>query len=206
VFRDAAGNDVPKKLRWYVDVVSAGMLRFPELKEGHDDGGEACYASCADERAVRAKMVAVLRILVDRGCEMVVLGAWGCGAYGNPVGAVARAWRRVLLGGDVAVRRKGGEEEGNWNGLTTVVFAIKEVGVARQFAEVFGVEIEPVEAEGSIDAGADDVERAAVEELETKVAEMEEQMCRVLNPDLKLRLESILARLKSELQEKKESE
>jgi len=204
VFRDAGGNDLPKNQRWYIDVISAGMLRFPDL---HEDDRER-YASRADERAVEAKMVAVLRILVARGVEEVVLGAWGCGAYGNPVGAVARAWRKVLLG-DVGIKGKDGGVGGvrTWGGLKEVVFAIKEVRMAEQFAEALGVEVEQAEEDkidGAADVDANDDERAAIDELESKVAEMEEQMSRVLNPDLKQRLESVLSRLKNELLEKKE--
>lgn len=66
----------------------------------------------------------------------LVLGAWGCGAYGNPVGEIARAWARVLC---VRGGRNGGcrgEGEG-WDGLE-VVFAIKDCRMAVAFAREFG--------------------------------------------------------------------
>lgn len=172
------------------------MLRFPDL----DAEGEG-YANVADERAVEAKMVAVMRILAMKGVERVVLGAWGCGAYGNPVGAVARAWKRVLVGGETG--RSGAGEE--WERLKEVVFAIKEQKVVERFAEEFGeLEIERVEWENPVEASVVDVdgEKAGTEELAAKIAEMEEQILRVLNPDLKQRLESVLLRLKAELEDK----
>jgi uncharacterized protein (TIGR02452 family) len=69
---------------------------------------------------VLAKMRIVMRSLVQHGVKRVVLGAWGCGAYGNPVDEVARLWHIVLLGG-----KKGRKEE--WAGIEEVVFAITDV-------------------------------------------------------------------------------
>ncbi|KAI0397747.1 hypothetical protein F5Y17DRAFT_413352 [Xylariaceae sp. FL0594] len=124
---------LPKNDRWFVDVVSAAMLRLPDTEtetetlseigietnnttsetDDDDDGEDNVeahshqqhrqqktnrrYTSAADRELVRRKMRAVMRVLASRGCERVVLGAWGCGAYGNPVGEIAEAWRRVLV-------------------------------------------------------------------------------------------------------------
>ncbi|KAI3330330.1 hypothetical protein F4824DRAFT_505180 [Ustulina deusta] len=83
-------NDIlPKNDRWFVDVVSAAALRLPETESGR-------YASAADRELVVRKMRAVLRVFAAKGCTRVVLGAWGCGAYGNPVPEIAKAWRQVL--------------------------------------------------------------------------------------------------------------
>ncbi len=91
-------------------------------------------------------MRAVMRILRAKGAQRVVLGAWGCGAYGNPVGEIAAAWKKVLLGTGKAKRRKGraGEDlfddgEG-WPGLE-VVFAIKDARMAENFGRAFGIEV-----------------------------------------------------------------
>ncbi|KAI0399740.1 hypothetical protein F4802DRAFT_539343 [Xylaria palmicola] len=102
---ETAGEDVlPKNHRWFVDVVSAAMLRLPEIKDGDGDGvgdggGSSGYASPADRELVVRKMCAALRVFADKGCTRVVLGAWGCGAYRNPVSEIAGAWRRVLGAG-----------------------------------------------------------------------------------------------------------
>ncbi|KAJ3576568.1 hypothetical protein NPX13_g3663 [Xylaria arbuscula] len=93
-----------KNDRWYVDVASAAMLRLPET-EITENGGR--YASPADRELVVRKMRAVLRVFAAKGCTHIVLGAWGCGAYGNPLAEIAKAWRRVLC---VEAERGGGDK------------------------------------------------------------------------------------------------
>lgn len=134
---------LPARDRFFVDVLSAAMLRLPDIEESD---GEAAYAEDKDREAVRNKMRAVMRIFRAKGVDRVVLGAWGCGAYGNPVEEVARAWKTVLCGGGRAARKAGrasGGSEG-WEGLQ-VVFAIADGRMARVFAEILGVEVEEIE-------------------------------------------------------------
>jgi uncharacterized protein (TIGR02452 family) len=156
VFRhwDGSAGELPKAERFYVDVVSSGMLRFPDLEdvgaagEGGGEGEERRYAEQKDRELVLRKMRAVLRMVRGKGVDRVVLGAWGCGAYGNPVGEVAAAWRRVLLGKG---KGRGGTGLGagseSWEGLE-VVFAIKDVKLAERFAAAFGegIEVEEVQS------------------------------------------------------------
>src|ERR1700761_6732723 len=71
------------------------MIRFPEVTER---GDQKDYAYEKDREAAGKKIKSVLSILESKGTEIVILGAWGCGAYGNPVGEIARIWRRALLG------------------------------------------------------------------------------------------------------------
>ncbi|KAH7035328.1 uncharacterized protein B0I36DRAFT_360716 [Microdochium trichocladiopsis] len=187
VFRDEAGNDLDKKDRWFVDCVSAAMLRFPEVEEvpDGDDGGvksttdqprtspendldsnsdeeeegeeededgdedihEALvikrYANQKDREAVIHKMRVVMRIFQAKGCRKLVLGgAWGCGAYGNPVEEVAAAWRKVLLPPTPSSNKAGGSGRArppkeNWHGIEEVVFAIKGGGMAGRFENAF---------------------------------------------------------------------
>lgn len=145
VFRqwDSEATELPKKDWFFVDVVSAAMLRFPDLEAGEEGG----YAEQKDRELVVGKMRAVMRILRSKGAEKVVLGAWGCGGYGNPVGEIAGAWRRVLLGrkGKGGDGMTGGE---SWDGLE-VVFAVKDAKMAASFAESFGPGIEVEEADSS---------------------------------------------------------
>ena len=133
---DDGGEDalLPRADRWFVDCISAAMLRLPETQEvavavaaeaeagqGLDVAGSGpqsdseeeeestttataggtrkAYASAADRELAGRKMRAVLRVAQAKGVRKLVLGAWGCGAYGNPVEEVAAAWHRVLLGG-----------------------------------------------------------------------------------------------------------
>lgn len=162
----AGAELLPKADRFFVDVVSAGMLRFPDL-EGGEEGEHRGYAEQKDREMVVRKMRGVLGILRAKGVDRVVLGAWGCGAYGNPVGEVAAAWRKVLLGktrgrgpggGRIAVRGDG------WEGLE-VVFAIKDAKMAERFAAAFGPGME-VEEVASGNGEADDSAEESEEEDE----------------------------------------
>ncbi|KAI5861494.1 hypothetical protein GGS23DRAFT_611482 [Durotheca rogersii] len=151
VFRGGDGAALPKPRRWFVDVASAAMLRMPEVAADAATG-RAAYAAPADRDLAARKMRAVLR----------VLGAWGCGAYGNPVAEIARAWRRVLRPGGTAdaegdvgreeeqsagkqkgkhrgrARAKTRDDAGAWGAIEHVVFAIQDARMARAFAAAFG--------------------------------------------------------------------
>ncbi|KAK0664431.1 hypothetical protein DIS24_g722 [Lasiodiplodia hormozganensis] len=205
VFRrsDDEATDLDKKERFFIDVVSAGMLRFPDV-EG-EEGEEKKYNNGKDRDLVMQKMRAVMRILRMKGADKVVLGAWGCGAYGNPVGEVARAWKKVLLGTESKKKSKSGSNNSTggegWDGLE-VVFAIKDGRMARQFASFFGPGLsyeEPLEGARQDSVVEDDGTRAAIEEMSAKIAELETQMAQARIPDLRARLQSVLAGLKSEL-------
>ncbi|KAF4539977.1 uncharacterized protein LTHEOB_9789 [Lasiodiplodia theobromae] len=205
VFRrsDDEATDLDKKDRFFIDVVSAGMLRFPDV-EG-EEGEEKKYNNGKDRDLVMQKMRAVMRILRMKGADKVVLGAWGCGAYGNPVGEVARAWKKVLLGTESKKKAKSGSNNSTggegWDGLE-VVFAIKDGRMARQFAGFFGPGLsyeEPLEDARQDSIVEDDGTRAAIEEMSAKIVELETQMTQARIPDLKTRLGTVLEGLKREL-------
>ncbi|KAK8195828.1 hypothetical protein BKA81DRAFT_322726 [Phyllosticta paracitricarpa] len=211
VFRhwDEEARDLDKRDRFFVDVISAGMLRFPDLDGGDDDDDEEDapkrYAYPRDRELVIGKMRAVLRIARAKGIGKLVLGAWGCGAYGNPVGEIARAWQTVLRGGEGKRRANASE---SWGPLE-VVFAIKDRRMADEFAACFSprlvVEDSPscrnTAATARHDMTCDDGKSAAVNEMRQKIAEIEAQMTQSRNPGLKARMETILAGLKGQLGE-----
>lgn len=169
VFREADATqngelvELRKDERWFVDVITAAMLRFPDVdadsggdgaaaatadrsrREDYDDedddedtdadGGavqpnrpalEYRYANDSDRTLVEAKMRAVLRMAELNRVDGLVLGAWGCGAYGNPVGEVARAWRKVLTERDEGGHGKGKRDNLNGN----VLHAMKSGGIS----------------------------------------------------------------------------
>jgi uncharacterized protein (TIGR02452 family) len=96
VFREEDSYEVlPKGERWFVHCISAAMLRNPELD--HDEMGRATYANEHDRHLVVQKMRMVMRICEAHEIKKVVLGAWGCGAYGNPINEIAVAWKKVLI-------------------------------------------------------------------------------------------------------------
>ncbi|KAH7047473.1 hypothetical protein B0J12DRAFT_123679 [Macrophomina phaseolina] len=205
VFRtwDDEASDLDKKDRFFIDVISAGMLRFPDVEGG--EGEETKYANAKDRELVLRKMRAVMRILRLKGINKVVLGAWGCGAYGNPIGEIARAWRAVLFGTESKKKAKSGcrnlsEGEG-WDGLE-IVFSIKDLRMARAFATAFGPGItyeEPLEGKRQTSLVDVDGSQAAINEMVEKIAELEIQVTQARVPDLKVRLGTVLGGLKKEL-------
>jgi len=108
-----------------VSVVSVAAVRDPATVKG--PSGEEVYKFARDEEAMRDKMRVVLRVAGREGHRRLVLGALGCGAFGNPRGQVVRLWKEVL-----------GETEfvGWWEG---VVFAVMERGGRKDGEGNYGV-------------------------------------------------------------------
>ncbi|KAF9700189.1 hypothetical protein EKO04_001860 [Ascochyta lentis] len=195
--------------RYYVDVMSAGMLRFPDL-EGEED--EVKRLAKKDREIVERKMRAVLRIAEAKGVKRLVLGAWGCGAYGNPVADVASAWSHVLSGTPLVAKKSKMNVAGEtWPNLEEVTFAIPNARMASDFAKAFGGGIEAEAGPRSSDGDGEDDEEGRVddkvaEELRAKIEEMEGQLSKVWNPDLKSRLGVVLDGLKAQLKDRQDAE
>ena len=208
VFRDSTpeAEDLQKRERFFVDVISSGMLRFPETnsaskaqKDGEERAGCSCGVSYCDRdrELVTRKMRAVLRMAQSRGAERLVLGAWGCGAYGNPVKEVAKIWKKVICG----TQRK----TENWTGIKEVVFAINDRATLREFERCFGdvlsdsdetVSPPPEVQQASIAQNENSDELA---ELVTKIQETEMQLEQITNPRSKARLRDVLSGLNKQL-------
>jgi uncharacterized protein (TIGR02452 family) len=194
---DAKG-DLGLSDRYWVDVISAGMLRFPEL-EGEED--EVKRLSSKDRKTVENKMRAVLRIAAQKGVKKLVLGAWGCGAYGNPVIDIAQAWKRILDGASSLSNRKGKSEPETFSSVEEVIFAIGNRNLAMSFAQAFDkkIEVEAGPGENVEDDDEEESEDKAAEELRAKIKEMENEMSSVWNPDSRARRSIILDGLKAQL-------
>ncbi|KAJ4359379.1 hypothetical protein N0V95_002209 [Ascochyta clinopodiicola] len=193
--------------RYYVDVISAGMLRFPDL-EGEED--EVKTLAKKDRETVERKMRAVLRIAEAKGVKKLVLGAWGCGAYGNPVSEVASAWSCVLSGALSGARKSKMTVAGEtWSNLEDVVFAISNPRMAADFAEAFGggigVETGPRNSDGDDEDDESRGDDNVVKELQAKIEEMESQLSKVWNEELKSRLGVVLDGLKTQLRERQDA-
>jgi uncharacterized protein (TIGR02452 family) len=200
VFRDERAEDLEKRDRWFVDCVSAGMLRFPSITVD-ESTGRGSYSSSRDREMVVEKVRAVMRIFQTKSVKKVVVGAWGCGAYGNPVGEIAAAWKKVLLGGRQAQRSKKGRKE-NWTGIETVVFAIKDAGLAAAFRQAFGDGLAFDEATGGRNEEGeegDDQEAENLGETQEKIDEMKVRIQQARSPELKAGLAAILAGLQGQL-------
>ncbi|KAK5704060.1 hypothetical protein LTR97_003073 [Elasticomyces elasticus] len=209
VFRDSSpeANELLKRDRFFVDVISAGMIRFPEMRVRPDEkveGGCSCGVSYCDRdrELVTRKMKAVMRIAQSRGAERLVLGAWGCGAYGNPVKEVAKIWRKVIAG-SVRQRRPNVER---WQGINEVVFAIPDRNMAREFELAFkdvlsydapaSLKEEDVEGGAGQPVGGEDGEMS---ELVTKIQETEMQIELTSNARSRQRLREVLSNLNRDL-------
>jgi uncharacterized protein (TIGR02452 family) len=197
-------GELPVSERWFVDVISAGMLRFPELEGGEE---EVKKLGKKDRETVEGKIRAVLRIAQRKSVKKLVLGAWGCGAYGNPIQDIAAAFKKVLSGSPPSSgggKKERKEEVETWSNLEEVIFAIGNRKMANSFAQAFGgVDVEA--GPGAGDEKDEECEEDKVaEELRTKIQEMEGQLGsgRVWNPELKSRMGSILDGLKAQLRER----
>ncbi|KAK4182107.1 hypothetical protein QBC35DRAFT_421273 [Podospora australis] len=196
VFRDEKGEDyATKKERWWVDVISAAMLRQPDLND--ENGGET-YARQKDREMVIQKMRLVMRVLQQKGVKRVVLGAWGCGVYGNPVNEIAAAWKSVLLGKKAEKEKGNGMKERKWEGIEEVVFAVKERWMAERFAEAWRDELEvDEEEEDNVDEEKEEKEGNGT--LEEKIKEMETAVEQARSPQLREGLGRVLAGLRAQL-------
>ncbi|KAH7362712.1 hypothetical protein B0T11DRAFT_281295 [Plectosphaerella cucumerina] len=194
VFREGTSDDAPvmeKRDRWFVDVITAAMPRNPETKV--DDDGFAAYADPKDRELVAAKMRMVMRVCRARGVGAVVLGAWGCGAYGNPVGEVARAWKRVLL------PKSGKKKPETWEDMD-IVFAIKDAGMAAAFAEAFGEGLEEEEADEDDEEEEEESEEGQeMVDLRMRIDELRVRVEKAPSPQLKQGLAAVLAGLEAQL-------
>jgi uncharacterized protein (TIGR02452 family) len=208
VFRDSTpeANELIKRDRFFVDVISAGMLRFPALRGRMDekvDHGCTCgVAYCDRDRdLVTRKMKAVMRMAQEKGVERLVLGAWGCGAYGNPVKQVAAMWRKVISGSQ-RQRRPNAER---WQGIKEIIFAIPDFNMLREFELAFSGVLSmdaPSPASAEVEAEREQnlpEQTAEMAELVNKIQETELQIEMIQNPRSRQRLREVLSALNREL-------
>lgn len=198
VFRDEDNKDLPKRDRFYVDVISSAALRFPEVEAGR-------YEKAGDRELMWEKMRGVMRVAVQGGVSKIVLGAWGCGAYGNPVEEVADGWRRVLVA-SAGKGGRGGKEE--WDGVEEVVFAIStkqaegknQLEVFRKVFEGVALEEEVKEVTVQVDVNEEDEILARdIHDLEEAIRLKEGQLDQVKNESLRKRIAEVLVNLRKEL-------
>ena len=109
-----------------VSCVSVAAIRDPDIVR--DTAGRERYRRSRDRDTMKEKMRVVLRIAVLNKHRVLVLGALGCGAFGNPNVEVAQCWKEVF---------KEREFGGGW--WETVVFAVMEEGGQTDGNGNFGV-------------------------------------------------------------------
>lgn len=72
-----------------ISVVTMAAKRWPALRDGD-------YADPADRALMLRKIQTVLETARARGQTVLVLGAWGCGAFAHPPAQVARLFAHAL--------------------------------------------------------------------------------------------------------------
>jgi uncharacterized protein (TIGR02452 family) len=123
VFRSSnflAEGDMVKSEQFFIDVISVAALRYPDLKV-LEDGSKVYDDEEASTEAMTLKVRLIFQIAKEKGITHLVLGALGCGAYGNPPEEVARIFKRVICGDKKRPGMGGG-------GIEEIVFAIFDDG------------------------------------------------------------------------------
>lgn len=109
-----------------VSCVSVAAIRGPDIV--CDTAGRERYRYKQDREMMKEKMRVVLRIAAVRKHRTLVLGALGCGAFGNPREEVVQCWKEIF---------EEIEFGGGW--WDTVVFAVMEPGEQKDGNGNFGV-------------------------------------------------------------------
>ena len=110
-----------------VSVVSVAAIRDPSVERALGSG-EAFYSNGDDRDMMRSKIRMVLRIAAAKGHRQLVLGALGCGAFGNPRDEVVKLWKEVFTES---------EFRGGW--WKEVVFAVMDDGGGKDSNGNFGI-------------------------------------------------------------------
>lgn len=177
VFRnsDPHAIDLPKKDRFFVDVISAGVAKHPDQRGRYDEREASCSCGvsyCDMHRDLfQQKMKSVLRMAQMKGTKTLILGAWGCGSSNHPVEEVAKLWRKVIAGGQ---RQKRPNAE-QWEGIDEIIFALPDTEHRRTFERVFDDVLtwEPLEEEISEPDLEDSVMDEELERLLSKAQSLE---------------------------------
>jgi uncharacterized protein (TIGR02452 family) len=139
LYPDTPAQDLP-----VTSVITVAALRRPAITTSDpksESESSMTYANPSDRETTKSKIRLTLRLACHQGHTKLVLGALGCGAFGNPPGAVLQCFKEVFAedefqGGwwedvvfavlDNRSGEKGGKEgEGNfgvfWRGLYGLV-------------------------------------------------------------------------------------
>jgi uncharacterized protein (TIGR02452 family) len=179
VFRDPHAIDLPRRHRYFIDVITASVHKHPDQRGRYDerDASCSCGLSYCDEhkKIIVEKMKSVLRIAQLKGVKKLILGAWGAGVMNHPIEEVAKQWRKVIAGAQR--QRKPSAEQ--WEGIDEIIFAIPDPSHRKPFDKVFGDILchEPLErrSDSAIDA-SDDQHDAHIQKLMAQAAVLELRM------------------------------
>jgi uncharacterized protein (TIGR02452 family) len=94
VFRDDRNEGYQfRKVKdhYKVNVISAAAIRRPKMKDN-----DTRYAQLEDEKLMEDKVRSVLRVAFHKKNKVIVLGAWGAGAFGHSPEASSKVFQDVL--------------------------------------------------------------------------------------------------------------
>jgi len=80
----------------YLAIISVWAYKDPPTESNPSTGELRLSGNII--RHFKKKMTAILNIALDNGHDSVVLGAFGCGAYGNPPNHIALLFKEVIMG------------------------------------------------------------------------------------------------------------
>lgn len=121
VVRDDKGQLLDKP--YLADFLTAAAPNFSTLQRRQS----ASAARSEAEAALRERIPRVFNTFAAHGATDLVLGAWGCGVFGNDPATVARLFADGMRGCHGHFRR--------------IVFAVLDPEMARVFGETLGVEV-----------------------------------------------------------------
>lgn len=138
VFRDKHGIDLPRRHRYYINVISAGLTRHPDQRGRYDEREASCSCGvsyCDTHRdLIMQKMKSILRIAQAKGTKKLILGAWGVSkSMNHPLEEVAKLWRKVIAGG-LRQRRPNAEQ---WEGIDEIIFTMVDWRHRQAFEKAF---------------------------------------------------------------------
>lgn len=120
---------------YFVDFVTAAAPNVGSLRSRNNTKSSAKAQSEA-ESILRERIPRVLEVFVRHGALDLVLGAWGCGVFGNDPAIVARIFKEQLRGRFQGRFRR-------------VIFAVLDSSMAKAFGDEFGMDVVPPSSAGS---------------------------------------------------------
>jgi len=133
VLRDDSGLLLSEP--YMVDFLTAAAPNVGVMRQSSRSGGSKT-ADMEAESVLRVRIPRVLEAFVRHGARDIVLGAWGCGVFGNDPAVVARIFKEQL---STTFRHR----------FRHINFAVLDTEMANTFAYAFGTNVVPPSSTGS---------------------------------------------------------
>ena len=91
---------MPESQWWKVDIITCAapnLRRIPSNEMNPNAGSEAANISLGDLRELlRGRITRIFQVAMRSGAQVLILGAFGCGAFKNPPKLVAEVFGEVM--------------------------------------------------------------------------------------------------------------